>query len=261
MNKLITLILLLPFNLYAFTLIGSAIVTFEDPNIQVNVGDSSCSNLDDSPSEILDYVGEAIELYWNKVPQSTLELSQGVLQNVDSSFYTDQICTSGNSNCTSPVPPVDSGILIVCNDNTTSNGFSSTNVLAVTLPNNVTSSTINGAIIAINARSGTLWNSQDRDSKVAIIAHEIGHAFGLGHSQFIDSLMYAVNYSERKYLGRDDYDGATFLYPKEHGAGALCGAVLKSSSDNKNGPIIGSFLLLILFFIGLNHSISSRIHK
>ncbi len=260
--KKLALLLILPLNIYAFTLIGNAIVTFADAEIQVNVGDASCSELDDSPSEILDYVGEAIEKYWNNVPQSKLYLTQGVLENVDSTFYTEQICTSGNSNCTSPVPAVSSGILIVCNNNTSSDhGFPTTNVLAVTLPNNVTSSTINGAIIAINARSGTLWNSQDRNSKIAIIAHEIGHAFGLGHSQFIDSLMYSVNYQDRQYLGRDDYDGATFLYPKEHGAGALCGAVISGANGNKNGPIIGSFLLLMILFFSVNRSISYRNHK
>ena len=217
MNKFISLLILsiICINTQAFTLVGNAIATFAEPEISVNVGNSQCPNSSDTPDEILQMVGEAIDRYWNTVPTSALLLKKGSLVSVDAGFYTDQICSTGTSNCTSPIPQVESGILIVCNDNFSSLGFSSNSILAVALPNNVTSSTINGSVVAFNARSGSRFATQTRDSKIAILAHEIGHAVGLGHSEFSDSLMFAENFEARSLLGQDDFDGATFLYPKE----------------------------------------------
>ncbi len=233
----------------SFTLVGNAIATFGEPTIKVNVGNSQCPDAVDTPDEILSMVGEAIERYWNIIPTSSLLLEKGSLVSIDPSFYTDQICTSSDGECTTPIPAVSSGILVICNDNSTSKGFSTNSVLAVALPNNVTSSTINGSVVAFNARDGSSFSNQSRDSKIAILAHEIGHAFGLGHSEFIDSLMYAQNFSSRESLGQDDFDGATFLYPKEHGAGALCGAIIKSDNGDINRLLKGFFSLLALFLV------------
>ncbi|OIQ20470.1 MAG: hypothetical protein BM556_00580 [Bacteriovorax sp. MedPE-SWde] len=238
--KKILLLLLISSYTYAFTLVGSSIAVFEEGDITVNVGAQACTNVTDSPDELLNLVSEATEKFWNRVSTSELELQVGSLQTISASFYTDQICSSG-AGC---VPAVSSGILIVCNSNTTT--FNSASKLAVALPNNVSGSNIVGAIVAINDAAGTSFNTQTREEKISVLAHEIGHAFGLGHSKFKDSLMFPANQSGRTNLGRDDWDGATFLYPKEQGPMGLCGT---TTDVSKSGP--GNYPTVLLLLFGL----------
>jgi hypothetical protein len=221
---------------FAFNLVGSSIATYNNPTIFVHVGDFQCPDFNDSPEDIMDYVREANERYWNRVSTSSLELKAGSIKNVASSYYTDQI---------ENLPAVDEGILIVCNDNTTT--FSTSGKLAVALPNNTRGSTIIGSVIAINSRAISKFNTLSRDEKVSVIAHEIGHTFGLGHSKFEDSLMYAVSFEKRRGLGRDDWDGASYLYPKEQGPAGLCGTISTNNRQSSN-----SLLALIVLFLLLN---------
>lgn len=41
---------------------------------------------------------------------------------------------------------------------------------------------------------------------VRILAHELGHALGLGHVKDPDSIMYELNDSANLHITRDDYD-------------------------------------------------------
>lgn len=230
--------ILLSLNIQAFTLVGSTVATYSKPEITITIGDASCSDLDDSPEEIRDITRKAVDKFWNRVSTSAIELKVDGLENVDASFYTDEICNTG-AGC---VPSVKSGVLIVCSTNGAS--FPSSGRLAVTLPNNISGTTIKGGIIAINAITGTKFNELNENEKISTIAHELGHAFGLGHSQFEDSLMYSKSVDGRNRLGRDDWDGATFLYPKEQGPAAFCGTI-----DFSQGPRNGAFIYAFLFLI------------
>ncbi len=234
----ILILLLITFSINAFTLVGSSIATYSNPEISVFIGDSSCANLNDSPEELRDLTIKGVEKFWNKVSTSNLKLDVQGLKNIDSTYYTDQICNTG-AGCIAAVP---NGVYIFCNDNTST--FTSTGILAVTLPNNVTGSTIVGGVIAINAIASTKFNGLSENEKISAIAHEIGHAFGLGHSKIEDSLMYASSKTGRTRLGRDDWDGATFLYPKEQGPAGLCGTISTDTDDSPKAPFILSFLLL-----------------
>jgi hypothetical protein len=91
---------------------------------------------------------------------------------------------------------------------------------------------------------------------VAVIAHEIGHALGLGHSEVSEALMYYQIVPKRSTLGQDDIDGITFLYPVGipgdlAGCGFLGGTIAFKGDDDDIDPQfwqmgIGFLMLLIL---------------
>jgi hypothetical protein len=246
MNKLFIALTLYTISLtsQAFTLVGSDIATYGEPAITVNVGSQACTNVTDGPEDLLSLISEANEKFWNSIATSEVELLVGSAQNVAASFYTDQICNTG-AGC---VPAVSSGILILCNDNGTTFNFGGK--LAVTLPNNISGNTIVGSIIAINDTATSAFINLTRDEKISVIAHEIGHAIGLGHSKFQDSLMYAENLSGRVALGQDDWDGATFLYPKEQGALAVCGTIDTGSNEDSGKYMLSLLALMLIFLVG-----------
>ena len=97
----------------------------------------------------------------------------------------------------------------------------------------------------INDVAGTQFAVKSRTEKVSIIAHELGHAFGLGHSPVKDSLMYYATINMRESLGSDDIDGISYLYPKQQPMS--CGSIVdKSKSENNPNQWLG---LLVGFLI------------
>ncbi|GAB4018967.1 MAG: hypothetical protein Fur0010_20500 [Bdellovibrio sp.] len=229
----------------AFTLNNNASAAFDKDDVVVNVDSNGCSNLSVTPEEMLGYAEAAVEKFWNTVPTSRLRLRRGSLQNVSSSFRTDLICQTG-TNCTpNPALAVGSDILIACNNNATN--FSNTaSVLGVTVPNNISGRTIKGALILINDNGSNTFESRSYDEKVAIVAHEIGHAIGLGHSPVDDSLMYYQSVATRKRLGWDDIDGLTYLYPTEQPFSG-CGSV--DVLKGQNGETLFSYFTGLLFIL------------
>lgn len=252
---------LLALTTQAFTINANIPIRFADPELRVHVADNTCANVTDSADEIMDMVEEAASNYWNKIATSSLHIKGGNILTVDSDYTTEQICSSGEAGCSSQVPDTNTGILIVCNRNTSV--FTSTGILAVTLPNNLDGATIRGSVIGINDIAGTRYNSETRAQKIALFAHEIGHAFGLGHSKITDSLMYYRNMTGRETIGEDDWDGATYLYPKEQIP--MCGTIeeINKQVDDKlhksdlhhhnehapakpsGGAVMGLFMLLL----------------
>lgn len=227
--------LLINFAAMAFTINANIPIRFANPEIRVHIANNACANVTDTADEIMDLVEIAVNEYWNKISTSSLHLKGGDLMSVAAAYTTDQICSTSEPGCTTPVPSTNTDILIVCNGNTSV--FTSTGILAVTLPNNLSGTTIRGAVIGINDIAGTRYNTQTREQKISLFAHEIGHAFGLGHSSVKDSLMYFQNLTGRETIGRDDWDGATYLYPKDQLP--ICGSidVIDDRIDNGGNEI------------------------
>lgn len=229
----------------AFTLNNSLAAAFPQDSVKVNVASHACVNIGITNSELLSIAEEASNTFWNRAPSSRLNLERGDLVSVDDKFRTDAVCTGTGSNSCTPNPDliVSSNILISCNVDTSNNNFSSSGILAITVSNNISGADINGALILLNDKAGTSLANRTHAEWVAIIAHEIGHAIGLGHSPVRDSLMFFTLVPKRSYLGQDDIDGVTYLYPAEQPFSGGCGSIAKTKSTPPSGNFPGAFFL------------------
>jgi hypothetical protein len=238
-------------NAQAFTLNNTATLVFAKDKVTVNVARvvtaaKRCTNIGVDENELVSIAADAVDQYWNRAPTSRLKFSGGSVVSKPDVFADDLICSAGTSCDPNPTLEVSSDILITCNQNTTN--FSSAGVLAVTVPNNIDGKTIVGSLIMINDLNTNQFKFKSRDEKVSIIAHEIGHAFGLGHSKVKDSLMYYATVDMRRSLGSDDIAGISYLYPKQQPVS--CGTV-DLNNGSKNNPNSWLGLMLGFLIVGL----------
>ncbi len=245
----IALFLLIPSLAQAFTLNNSIGARFKDNKVKVRVGinPTACTNVD--LDEVASMLDEAVDDFWNTVPTSRLTLeAEGSYQTGDNTYRTGELCLIGGS-CGGAAVPAVTDIVVTCNENSTNfpNGSS---LLALTLPNVISGKDIKGAVVLINDRS-TSFNNLERHKKVAVIAHEIGHALGLGHSDEKAALMYYSVVPKRESLGQDDIAGITYLYAVQmdmFGYGCFLGSLAlgKDDDDDRTGGG-GSFWATALF--------------
>jgi hypothetical protein len=198
-----------------------------------------------SLNELQDLIGPSVDNFWNEVPTSRLRLQTGGFSDpLGVNINTARLCAPTDAQCVSDagtagdavIPPV-RDIIIACNRNA-ANFSSSTNVLAVTVPNSFSGKYIRGAVILINDTPGSAFFNLTRSDKISVIAHEIGHAIGLGHAEEKDrdALMYFKTVNLRTNLGQDDVDGVTYLYPiKLDGCGLFGGIALSMKDGSSDG--------------------------
>lgn len=253
---------LLSLSAHAFTLNNTATLTFGKDEVMVNVAAGNCTNIGIDENELISIVGDAVDQYWNRAPTSRLKLRQGSVTSVAAAYKTDTICQPSTSCDPNPTLAVASDVLITCNNNAAN--FSSAGVLAVTVPNNISGKTIVGSLIMINDLASNQFKFKSRDEKISIIAHELGHTFGLGHSPVKDSLMYFSTVNMRKSLGADDIDGISYLYPKQQPV--TCGSVdMNGTKNNPNtwlGLLFGFLVIaLINYLIKIQVKIQARYLK
>jgi hypothetical protein len=235
-------------SLMAFTLNNNVGLVFPMDEVKVNVADQTCDNLGIDTNELLSIAKDAVDEYWNKTPTSRFKMRQGSIITADARYKTGVICLPDDNSCTAAgAPPVTSDILIACNNNST-NFPASSGVLAISVPNNISGDKIVGSVVLLNDTASTYLKNKSRTEKVSVIAHELGHAFGLGHSPVKDSLMYYSTIDLRTNLGADDMDGITYLYPKNQSVS--CGSVdmnSKNKPDQVIATIFGILLSLVVF--------------
>ena len=253
MKTLAILVLLgYSFQSQSFTLNNNVGARFAQNEIAINVSANSastCATVGLGTADILDLAQEAANRFWNTVSTSRIKLVKGTEVSVSSNFETGKLCESvinGDicEGAATDIPKVNSGIVIACNTNTAYEG-----VLGVSLPNNINGNSIVGSAILIYTGSGETFSSKNRDEKISIIAHEIGHALGLGHSPSEHALMYWRSMANKFYLARDDVKGLTYLYPKKDKFLGIssCGTI----SFNQPPGGGGLKLSLLSFLVGL----------
>ena len=249
MERLILLIFLLSFNTHGFTLNNSAGAHFKSDEITVNVASHTCNNIGVTNDELLSLAEEAAERFWNTISTSRLIIKRGDIRSVSGDFQTGLVCQA-STNCTpTEALKVSDNILISCNTNA-GNFSNSVSVLGVTVPNNISGDAINGSLILVNDNAGNQFANKSRDEQIAILAHEIGHAVGIGHSKFDRNLMYYQSIPTREKVGWDDVDAMTWLYPVEQPLGG-CGSIDLKTNGPKNGQWILSLLLGLGLFLSL----------
>lgn len=112
------------------------------------------------------------------------------------------------------------------------------------------SGTITQGLLFLNASAGqaNVANFDSTTLKI-ILAHEIGHILGLGHSETTNALMYFDASAKTKLsLAQDDMDGMSYLYPSNELSDSKkilgCGLV-----KNAKPPTRGSAMALLLFLM------------
>ncbi len=211
-----------------WTLTNSVGARFKSDKVQVRVANlaGGCAASGLTPDDLVGLIGPAIRDFWNTVPTSRLELKDGgFLDTTDDDFTDGELCLHDGNCGGTPIPAV-SDIVITCNTNAT-NFPGGSSLLALTLPTSLSGKDIRGAIVAINATNGS-FAALSREKQIAVLAHEIGHAIGLGHTGVQANLMYYTVVPQRARLGQGDIDGLTWLYPVQldmFGFGCLMGTV------------------------------------
>jgi hypothetical protein len=224
----------------AFTLsYSSALQGWQGTTLSFAVNSSQCGI---TQAALYSAIDDAIAL-WNRVPNSRIRLSRGAEVTT-----TVAQALAGNAASGLPTP------LILCDPNMQATfqtgvspnldpepSFTSNNIPGVTLPL-PTELTMDYAVLVLNSESGKSARISNLNSTVlrVVIAHEIGHVLGLGHTKDIANLMY-FDASERAKLSlsQDDMDGIAYLYPRtELASNGLygCGTVQRSGGTDGRGP-------------------------
>lgn len=220
---------------WGWTHLGNNIRGWKDSTVTFYVNSSNCPL---SEAEVNDIIDSAMNT-WNGVTDSKLVVKRATTTTTVSQFL---------NNTATELP------VILCDNNfATQVGNSDVHVIpAATFKFGVDGNgTINYAGILLNAQNGAGANisSLSKGQVELTLAHEMGHALGLGHSSVTEALMfYSLGSKERPILTEDDIDGIVHIYPRNEFTGGVlgCSSVHNPNSSSKTDVILGMGTLLIL---------------
>ena len=243
--KNLLFILLFSYSSFAvFTLNPNTGRGFNSNKVNVIVSNADCSGAGFSTSQYKAYLEDAVADYWNSVATSAVNVKIG---SVDSSYDITGL-TFAQALAITPV----NTILAGCNQSGAPEfdggaGAGSSSILGAAQMS--CSGSNCRAVLILNSHptsSVPLLNKRDLG---ATIAHELGHALGLGHSSSKLNLMYfSVGGKTQTWLGNDDIQGITYLYPHEEKVGCLIGHMFGTIKTDDDIDLQPPFLLVLSFF-------------
>jgi hypothetical protein len=227
-----------PFDARAFTLNHQSleIQGWRDRPLVVDYDFSACPALLDGV-QLVDVLGRAIDL-WNSVIESELRIELGSPVSITASEATSRAVASN---------PV-----VLCDPSLSASiGLDSNQIPGSTVNQRVDGS---GAIVTsamlLNAESGKVANIGNLAvlRLQLLLAHELSHVLGLGHSPDTSALMYFdITDKAEVSLAQDDYDGIAYLYPRKEllNAGFLgCGTLRSGAGPGAPPPELALLFLL-----------------
>jgi len=216
--KTLLIFLFISLPAHAFILTEKGYALKFDEYVKVYISSEGCVPEGIPDGELADVIKEAIENYWNTVPESRLKLKY-----------------AGKSSASIEDGAPSSGILIGCSTFSGSDGAADNNKSRGSSRILLNDSTISGATSTARL--------------VGLIVHEMGHSVGLAHSKDKASVMTYESHgwgAKPSYLSRDDKDGVIYLYPNKKEVAGLVPSC-ESFADDGMSKTEKSFIPTLLF--------------
>ena len=229
----------------AFTVMNASESRFVNPEVAIDVSSSDCSAIGLTTDKLLDLAMESVDKYWNRIPHCSLNLIRGNVVDVPVMDRDIEDDSGGSLQFRAVADNVGNNrILLGCNENSGSFRQSGQTLALGAIYNN-------RGLVFINSSSGNIFQRISREQQMAVLAHEIGHAFGLGHSADPVALMYYdVSGKIQEKLSVDDFDGCAYLYPQEFPGSCSLVPYVKQKNDSSGGGIGGRQTLLTSLAVG-----------
>jgi hypothetical protein len=221
--------LLTPMSLQAFSLNSSSDSSFQgwvNPELTFNVNPANCP----AGLDVAGLIDDAVKV-WNNVPTSRVKISYGT--------------TTSSTTFANPTT-------IYCETNFQGVTGADQNYVPAAASIQRSGHNATGGLLYLNASAGNAnIGLYDRTMLLIIIAHEVGHILGLGHSQDVHALMYYnAGAKANLTLGQDDIDGVSYLYPRDELNGdKMMGCGLVASAGNAKPPGAGPLAVLALLML------------
>ncbi len=213
---------------FAWTLAAPGVSGWSSPQIEVQYDFSLCST---SEKDLLSALDQAVEV-WNGVEGSSLRMSRAraAILTSPEEFSNRQ---------TSPTP------VVFCDPSFQSRqSLNAHSIPAATRTGSKAGHLVYSGVV-LNAETGSRANVGElRSDKLALVlAHELGHALGLGHSGDPSALMYfSLDSRSGLELSQDDQEGVRFLYARNELLGGPFGCASAAPQGRTGFAWLGLFL-------------------